>query len=67
VTVRGELWWPYAGRTRDRTRGTLVAAYGEKPMAIDTLLASAIFNIRQAFQALPDELGISVIADRDIH
>jgi hypothetical protein len=35
MAVRGEKPWPYAGRNRDRSRGYLMAAYGEKPMAID--------------------------------
>jgi hypothetical protein len=35
MAVRGEKPWPYAGRNRGRTRGYLMAAYGEKPMAID--------------------------------
>ena len=40
MTVRGEFWWPFAGRTHDRTRGILMAVYGEKPMAIDIREAS---------------------------
>jgi len=62
VTVRGELWWPYAGRTRDRTRGTLVAAYGEKPMAIDTRPHLARPTVQQGHRSRYRDLGQSLSA-----
>jgi len=42
MTVRGEFSWPFAGKTHDRSRGELLAAYGEFLMAAVTLRSSRI-------------------------
>ena len=40
MAVRGEICWPAAGRSRGRTRGALLAAYGDSGVAAVNVAAS---------------------------
>ena len=55
VAVRGESCWPHAGRSRGRTRGALLAAYG------DSLVAAVTDEVVQVFEPELTQLQLQVL------